>query len=303
MTWATEQKLPVMQKMVLLMLANRTNHETGLCIPKIKTLAEECGMSETACKNAIKALEASGCIEIKQRFQDGMQRPNQYHLLMHARRETPTARRETTQGQAGDAWGVGRQTPTEPGSINQEVNQSMSGKPDAVDNSLDEGILDCLNYQAGRNFKPTAATMKLIRARRKDGYTIPDICEVIDRKCKEWKGTKMEKYLRPETLFNATKFAGYAGQRGMECQLPTVDEEKDCVRWWESSSAISQKGAQLGVKTKDGEEFWKYKCRVAKASKQREAMDAILADMIRTGNTAYEETARYFGVATNVEST
>lgn len=301
-----------MQKMVLLMLANRTNHETGLCIPKIKTLAEECGMSETACKNAIKALEAAGCIEITQRFQDGMQRPNQYHLLMHARRETPTARRETTQGGSPDAWGVGRQTPTERGSINQEVNQSMSGKPDPVDKSKDEKaeqnaqagaieIVRTLNILADKHYKPVPSTLKLIRARMKE-YTLLEIAEVVERKCKEWKGTKMEQYLRPETLFNATKFAGYAGQRGIELRQDSNGDAEGSARWWESSAAISQMGGKLGVTARTTEAFWQYKCRVAKASKQREAMDAILADMIRTGNAAYEETARYFGVAVDGSS-
>lgn len=45
MSWATEQVLPAMQKIVLLMLANRTNHDTGLCYPSHETLAKEYGMT------------------------------------------------------------------------------------------------------------------------------------------------------------------------------------------------------------------------------------------------------------------
>jgi len=41
-----------------------------------------------------------------------------------------------------------------------------------------------------------------------DGYKLEDFQTVISKKCAEWKGTDMEKYLRPETLFG-TKFESY----------------------------------------------------------------------------------------------
>ena len=53
--------------------------------------------------------------------------------------------------------------------------------------------------------------MKFLLARLED-YTVEDLISVIDKKYKEWKGTNMEKYLRIETLFNATKFESYVNQ-------------------------------------------------------------------------------------------
>ncbi len=35
---------------------------------------------------------------------------------------------------------------------------------------------------------------------------------MIDKKTTEWKGTEMEKYLRPETLFSPSKFENYLNQ-------------------------------------------------------------------------------------------
>lgn len=55
----------------------------------------------------------------------------------------------------------------------------------------------------------SAANRKFIKARLAEGYTIDDLKSVIDYTTKSWKGTSMEIYLRPETLFNATKFDGY----------------------------------------------------------------------------------------------
>ena len=44
-----------------------------------------------------------------------------------------------------------------------------------------------------------------------DGFTVDDFQTVITKKAKEWQGTDMAQYLRPETLFG-TKFEGYLNQ-------------------------------------------------------------------------------------------
>lgn len=119
MTWAVEQKVPALQKLVLLMLANRLNHDTGKCIPRIKTLADECGMSETSVKSAMRSLADAGLITIVPRFQESVQLPNAYVLHVGVGRNAPP-------GGSPDAPGVGRQTPTEPGSFNQEEKQAAS---------------------------------------------------------------------------------------------------------------------------------------------------------------------------------
>ena len=41
-----------------------------------------------------------------------------------------------------------------------------------------------------------------------------DCLKVIGIKCSQWKNNpEMNKYLRPETLFNATKFGGYLNEQ------------------------------------------------------------------------------------------
>lgn len=75
---------------------------------------------------------------------------------------------------------------------------------------LYKSIISYLNEKAGTNYKPTTAKTKTaIKARLAEGFTVDDFKTVIDKKCAEWIGdVKMEKYLRPETLFG-TKFEGY----------------------------------------------------------------------------------------------
>lgn len=58
MTWACEQDLRTAEKMVLLMLANRCNHDTGRCDPSHRNLAKDCGMSKSTLKRSIDRLEA-----------------------------------------------------------------------------------------------------------------------------------------------------------------------------------------------------------------------------------------------------
>ena len=76
--------------------------------------------------------------------------------------------------------------------------------------SLIENIIRHLNKKSGKNYKATnKATQEHIRARLSEGNTLEDFYVVIDKKCEEWLGTKMEQYLRPSTLFNREKFEGY----------------------------------------------------------------------------------------------
>ena len=75
-------------------------------------------------------------------------------------------------------------------------------------------VVDYLNEKTGKHFKASSsANVKFISARAKEGYTAEDFKKVIDTKTAEWKGTDMEQYLRPETLFSASKFESYLNQK------------------------------------------------------------------------------------------
>ncbi|MDH1234456.1 helix-turn-helix domain-containing protein [Stutzerimonas stutzeri] len=80
MAWAVGQKLPMKEKFVLLMLANRTNYDTGRCDPSHRRIAEDCGMSPATVKRAIKELVAGGYLSVENRVKNGEKQPNQYKL-------------------------------------------------------------------------------------------------------------------------------------------------------------------------------------------------------------------------------
>lgn len=76
------------------------------------------------------------------------------------------------------------------------------------DTSMLVEVLGYLNEKAGTKYRPVESNLKFIRARLKD-YSVADLKAVVDRQVAKWKGTSMQMYLRPETLFNATKFETY----------------------------------------------------------------------------------------------
>lgn len=87
-----------------------------------------------------------------------------------------------------------------------------------IDLYLIKDIVEYLNMICGTRYKhSTVNTKKHIRARLKDGYVLDDFKSVIDKKSKEWLGTSMEKFLRPDTLFG-TKFESYLNQNIVDDQ-------------------------------------------------------------------------------------
>lgn len=79
-------------------------------------------------------------------------------------------------------------------------------------NSATKEIVAYLNETTGGKYKPSSGYIKsLIHARMVEGFTVDDFKTVIWKKAREWKGTKFEQYLRPQTLFG-TKFEAYLNQ-------------------------------------------------------------------------------------------
>ena len=93
----------------------------------------------------------------------------------------------------------------------------LSGKPGAGRQLRADAVavLAFLNEKTGRRYEPVEANIRPLVARFKEGFTPTVARQIVAKKCREW-GTdeRMEQYLRPATLFNATNFANYAGEIG-----------------------------------------------------------------------------------------
>lgn len=170
-------------------------------------------------KTGIKELEVAGYIERK-RIRNDQGQLKEYEYTVY---EQPSQSGLSNVGKTyvGKTY-VGKSVPTNNNSTNNELTNNdgniLSGNPTAYPY---RDVIDYLNQQTGKHYKSTTKkNQTVIRARTDEGFNLDDFKKVIDNKVSEWKGTDMEKYLRPETLFG-TKFEGYLNQQ----QSNAVDED------------------------------------------------------------------------------
>ncbi|CAI2614383.1 hypothetical protein AKUH4B202J_08890 [Apilactobacillus kunkeei] len=93
-----------------------------------------------------------------------------------------------------------------------EITTSNMSSSNEHDHSEAKEIIAYLNDKADKHFRNTQSNYKIIEARLKD-YSIDDLKRVIDNKCSQWLNTNMDKYLRIETLFRASKIDGYLNEK------------------------------------------------------------------------------------------
>lgn len=90
-----------------------------------------------------------------------------------------------------------------------------------------QSVLDFLNEKTGRAYRPVDTNLKLITARLRSGATVLQCRQVIAKKAREWQGrAEMTPYLRPATLFNATKFEQYVGELVLPPDDPSQQAEE-----------------------------------------------------------------------------
>jgi uncharacterized phage protein (TIGR02220 family) len=108
----------------------------------------------------------------------------------------------------------------------EEINKPPPNTPPVGDrkkrkNSMTEfreaaiRILEFLNAKTGRRYRPGDVNLRFIASRMREGATETECRQVIAKKVREWQSSEdRAQYLRPATLFNATKFAQYIGELG-----------------------------------------------------------------------------------------
>lgn len=87
-------------------------------------------------------------------------------------------------------------------------------------------VIDELNRITDRSFRKTASNKRFIIGRINEGYTYSDLINVIKVKTEQWANNpKMAMYLRPETLFNATKFPSYLEEYKMSLKVKSTTDD------------------------------------------------------------------------------
>ncbi|MCD9526074.1 conserved phage C-terminal domain-containing protein [Photobacterium carnosum] len=113
--------------------------------------------------------------------------------------------------------------PSEPTLIKTDIKQELkSNNKDLLSSKHDDTnppdknsdsakqVIQHLNAATGSKFQCCKSNINHINGRLNDGYTVEDLCLVITQKKIEWgRDGKMAQYIRPSTLFKASKFSGY----------------------------------------------------------------------------------------------
>lgn len=205
-------------KVVFLHLLLTANHKTdtwqgitvrpGQKVTSIRNLANEIGISVRSVRTALEHLKATH--EVTQETTQGathkctiitVENWGNYQVCENSN-DTQTDTRN-------DTW-----TNTKQEYKNKRIKEykdiHIVEKPEE---NTAKTVIDHLNERAGTHYRHnTGKTKTLIRARLNEGFSVEDFRIVIDKKCDEWLGTDMQKFLRPETLFG-TKFEGYLNQQ------------------------------------------------------------------------------------------
>ena len=96
-----------------------------------------------------------------------------------------------------------------------------------------KAVIDYLNKVTGKHFKYTDANIIIISARLAEKYTLGDIKRVVDIKSAEWLGSKkMDKFLRPSTLFRKSNFDNYANESPDLKDAPKVNKKLEIIKNW-----------------------------------------------------------------------
>ncbi|CAI2683024.1 hypothetical protein AKUA1404_09380 [Apilactobacillus kunkeei] len=185
---------------------------TGKCFMSNASIAESIEIKPKTVSKSISKLSELGLINVKLIYkEDSKQIDKRYITLSDYSRGGMLRKSDTLSYQSSIPM---LQKSEDNRLLNKSINRlnnNMSSSNEH-DHSEAKEIIAYLNDKADKHFRNTQSNYKRIEARLKD-YSIDDLKHVIDNKCASWLNTNMDKYLRIETLFRASKIDGYLNEK------------------------------------------------------------------------------------------
>lgn len=201
--------------------SDRTNRKDGYFYKSYNEWFDELHLTEYQVRRATKKLKSFGFVETALKKANGA--PT-LHYKVDTKEVSEWILKKLKNGNLRNLGMDSEETKESLTEITTETTTEITSKDILSPSSTAypyRDVIDYLNQQTGKHYKSTTKKNKtVIRARSDEGFNLDDFKKVIDNKVAEWKGTDMEKYLRPETLFG-TKFEGYLNQQ----QSNAVDED------------------------------------------------------------------------------
>lgn len=181
-SWAIEQDLSPVHKVILITLAMFQNDETGLCCPSKKRLAALVNISEATLKRQIAALEREGWIVRKARFgkKSGLQTSNAYFINFKKGRRlnmSPLPQYDDLENEAAQnepAQNPGGSYVEPPGGSHAEPPTSLKGTLNK------EGARAPISkFSKGKKAEPPAGAEAQPEMRRKIGSQMGDLVKAL----------------------------------------------------------------------------------------------------------------------------
>ncbi|MFL1471466.1 conserved phage C-terminal domain-containing protein [Paraclostridium bifermentans] len=212
--------LTIYEKMIYIVLARHSN-DSSCCFPSYKTIAMKAGCSDRKVMKTIESLEEKKLICKKERKTSNNKQMSNMYFIMSAK-NSDISSEQGSPIPVNEVHSIGEQGSPIP--MNEvHPNNTNNNNTNITTYSL---VINRLNEVCNKNYKSsTPKTKKLIQARLNENFALEDFYKVIDLKSKEWLGTEMEKYLRPETLFG-NKFEGYLNEKvSTKNEIENIDDE------------------------------------------------------------------------------
>lgn len=104
---------------------------------------------------------------------------------------------------------------------------------------IDE-VFDYLNLATSKNFRKAKADVSLVISLLDDKRTVDEIKYVIDIKTAQWLNTEHDKYLRPSTLFRASKFDSYVNEKPIIKSKSVGQKNYEALQRYKQAKSINQ---------------------------------------------------------------
>ena len=223
MSWAWKQPLDPTTKFILLALADHANDVDFTCWPSLNSLQKKTGFSRPTIWKAIDRLVELNVMKRVGLHANGsmlyeVQVGNDVTIGKDVTQVTTLTLVGNDVNKVGNVGNKVGNDVTPNHNNHHESSLTISPFVEVKTKNQEERkialeVLAFLNKKAGRNFRDVPANITPIIARLKEGFTSAELHQVIAMKCREWiNDPERAKYLSPDTLFNRTKFAKYAGQ-------------------------------------------------------------------------------------------
>ena len=198
-------------KYLCLYLATFMNSKQNLAWPSLVRMEHETGLSTPTIMKYLDLAEVAGFLDIEH---GDYKTSNRYHskipfdvlkdikhpLLKEVKYGTKTHENLVLKDVKSNKQESNNQ-------YNNQKTKPLSSKHDSA-----RVLLTFLNEMTGRHYRETKGNIKFIADRLKD-YSEQELRTMVARKTRDWKNDPdMNKYLRPATLFNATKCDQYIGE-------------------------------------------------------------------------------------------